>query len=144
LTCACTSMPITTSQSPVAPEIRLLDFPAFARSCMVCPCAFPKAPSANRSCNGCALPLLSLCLQLAPQLLFLVLDEPSDHLAPEGLAEVRGNTTLGGSGADAVDDLLVAPGHVGFLLCRQLELPGALNIAEALRDEVDESSVEAV
>src|SRR5690606_8171205 len=89
-------------------------------------------------------PFLRLRLQLVAQLLLLVLDEPADHLPPKRLAEVRRNAAFGGAGSDAIDDLLIAPGDVGLLLGSQLELPGPLHVAEALRDQVDERGVEPV
>src|SRR5690606_8806596 len=90
--------------------------------------------------QGLALPRL----QLGPELLFLVLDEPADHLPPERLAQIRWQAPLFCSRADAVDDLLVAPRHVGFLLRGELELPGPLHVAEPFGDEVDERRVYTV
>src|SRR5262249_16199244 len=43
-----------------------------------------------------------------------------------------------------VDHLLVAPGHIGFLAQSQLELPGALDVAEAFGDAIDQLIVDAV
>src|SRR5262249_3173315 len=85
-----------------------------------------------------------LVFQFAAQLLFLVLDEPADHLPPQRLAQIRRHALLGGARAHLVDHLLVAPGHARLLLEAKLDLPGALHVAEPLGNQVDEAVVDAV
>src|SRR5262249_36857135 len=85
-----------------------------------------------------------LALNAVAQLLLLVLDEPADHLPPQRLAEVRGHAHIGRAGAHLVDHLLVAPRHARLLPGLELELPGALDVAEALRDQADERGIDAV
>src|SRR6185312_9613185 len=83
-------------------------------------------------------------LKPVAQLLLLVLDEPADHLPPQRLDEVGRHARLGGAGADLIDHLLVAPGHVGLLPGLQLDLPGALHIAQTLADEADQGGIDTV
>src|SRR5262245_25488670 len=85
-----------------------------------------------------------LVFNLVAQFLLFVLDEPADHLAPQRLAQIRRHSLFQRACAHLVDHLLIAPGHVGFLVRFQLELPGALDVAEAFGDAVDQPIVDAV
>src|SRR5690606_23981327 len=81
--------------------------------------------------------LLGLGHDLVLELLFLVLNEPADHLTPKRFAHVRRDAFLFGELAHPVENLLVAPGHVGFLAEAALDFPSALHVAEALGDPSD-------
>src|SRR5688572_23972483 len=88
-------------------------------------------------------PLAAVAFERAAQLLFLVLHEPADHLPPQRLGQLRWQALLGGARLHLVDDLLDAPGNVR-LSWIGLELPGAVDVAEALRNQIDERGVDAV
>src|SRR5581483_7346625 len=84
-----------------------------------------------------------LLLVRLSELLLLILDEPADHLPPQRLGKLGRQAHLGGSRTHAIDHLLDTPGRAGFRR-RGLELPGAIDIGEALADEIDKRLVDPV
>src|SRR5512132_19023 len=86
---------------------------------------------------------LIVVLALLAEFFFLVLDEPADHLPPQGLGQLGRQPLLHRPRPHPVDHLLDAPRHPR-LSRRLLELPGAIDIGEALADEVDERDIDAV
>src|SRR5215218_9678883 len=82
-------------------------------------------------------------LGLEAQLFFLVLHEPADHLPPQRLGQLRWQALLAGANFHLVDHLLDTPGNVR-ISGLGLQLPGAVDVAEALGDEVDKRGVDAV
>ena len=84
-----------------------------------------------------------LAFGLLAELFLLILDEPTDHLPPQRLGELGRQALLTGPRPDLVDHLLDAPRHAR--LCRRsLQLPGSIDIGEALADEIDQLPVDAV
>src|SRR5262245_34286226 len=82
-------------------------------------------------------------LALPAKFFFFVLDEPADHLPPQRLGQLWRQAFLNRPCPHQVDDLLNAPRHSRF--CRRpLELPGAIDIGEALADKIDELHIDTV
>src|SRR4249919_3140587 len=86
---------------------------------------------------------LILTVRLLAELFFLVLDEPADHLPPQGLGQLRRQPLLHRPRPHPVDHLLDPPRYPRFRR-RLFELPGAIDIGEALADEVDQRNIDAV
>src|ERR1022692_817189 len=83
-----------------------------------------------------------LRLRLA-ELLLLILDDPADHLPPQRLDQLGRQLLLGRACLYLVDHLLDAPGHARFG-GRVLQLPRAIDIGEALADEIDKFPIDPV
>ena len=66
------------------------------------------------------------------------------HCGADHLDHFGRHALLGSARLDPVDDLLNAPLHDGAFARRHLQLPGAIDVAEALGDEVDERRIDAV
>src|SRR5512132_4338780 len=85
----------------------------------------------------------ALVLELLAEFFFLILDEPADHLTPQRLGELRRQPLLLRPRAHPVDHLLNTPRHTRFG-GRLLELPGTIDIGEALAYDLDHALINPI
>ena len=123
VTCACTSMPMITSQSPVAPFDQIVRLGSFLHDRIPLSTPWPVGQSSNsaveyRAGRRTGFPLsrrmtrgYSILVVGTAELFLFILDEPADHLPPSASTSSGGRPFSVGAGPHLVDHLLDAPWH---------------------------------